>query len=72
MRVKALLDAAPKILERDLWPFVLAWSGISNSPGEIYRILREHGLNYSRTSVYRALKRIQEIAGKIGGEEGEF
>jgi len=71
MRVEAVLGAND-LKMTDLLTFLGAWASLSDSPSEVYRTLREHGHNVSRATVYRSLKRIQEVAGKIGEEEGEF
>ena len=71
MRVEAVLGAN-NLRVTDLLTFLCVWSALSDSPSEVYRTLREHGRKVSRSSVYRALKRLRAIAGEFEPEAGEF
>jgi len=71
MKAAAVLSS-PEIRDRDLWAFVAAWATLSDSPSEVYRTLQENGRKVSRSSVYRALKRLRAIAGEFEPEAGEF
>ena len=71
MRAEALLGA-DNLRITDLLTFIGVWATLSDSPSEVYRTLREHGHTVSRSSVYRALKRLRAIAGEFEPEAGEF